>query len=85
VRLVSVWFGRSKAGELLCCAMQVVEVTWERDGKTGTGIDPTVYTGLLGTAFTCLRSYEVTGNEQDLLLCSEIVDTCSVSARTSSR
>lgn len=64
---------------------QVVEVTWERDGKTGTGIDPTVYTGLLGTAFTCLRSYEVTGNEQDLLLCSEIVDTCSVSARTSSR
>lgn len=64
---------------------QVVEVTWERDGKTGTGIDPTVYTGLLGTAFTCLRSYEVTGDEQDLLLCSEIVDTCSVSARTSSR
>ncbi|KAH8507736.1 hypothetical protein H0E87_010043 [Populus deltoides] len=64
---------------------QVVEVTWERDGKTGTGIDPTVYTGLLGTAFTCLRSYEVTGNEQDLLLCSEIVDTCSVSERTSSR
>lgn len=64
---------------------QVVEVTWERDGKTGTGIDPTVYTGLLGTAFTCMRSYEVTGDEQDLLLCSEIVDTCSVSARTSSR
>lgn len=64
---------------------QVVEVTWERDGKPGTGIDPTVYTGLLGTAFTCLRSYEVTGDEQDLLLCSEIVDTCSVSARTSSR
>ncbi|KAJ6918736.1 lanC-like protein GCL1 [Populus alba x Populus x berolinensis] len=64
---------------------QVVEVTWERDGKTGTGIDPTVYTGLLGTAITCLRSYEVTGDEQDLLLCSEIVDTCSVSPRTSSR
>lgn len=64
---------------------QVVEVTWERDGKPGTGIDPTVYTGLLGTAFTCMRSYEVTGDEQDLLLCSEIVDTCSVSARTSSR
>ncbi|KAJ6775075.1 LANC-LIKE PROTEIN [Salix purpurea] len=64
---------------------QVVEVTWKRDGITDTGIDPTVYTGLLGTALACLRSYEVTGNEQDLLLCSEIVDTCSVSARASSR
>ncbi|KAB5556477.1 hypothetical protein DKX38_007386 [Salix brachista] len=64
---------------------QVVEVTWKRDGITDTGIDPTVYTGLLGTALACLRSYEVTGNEQDLLLCSEIVDTCSVSARAYSR
>ncbi|CAK7354588.1 unnamed protein product [Dovyalis caffra] len=64
---------------------QVVEVTRKRDGNMGTGIDPTVYTGLLGTAFTCLRSYEVTGNEQDLLSCSEIVDKCSVSACASSR
>ncbi|KAF9681854.1 hypothetical protein SADUNF_Sadunf05G0046200 [Salix dunnii] len=64
---------------------QVVEVTWKRDGTTDTGIDPTVYTGLLGTALACLRSYEVTGNEQDLLLCSEIVDTCSVSSPASSR
>lgn len=64
---------------------QVVEATWKRDSNMGAGIDPTVYTGLLGTAFTCLRSYEVTGNEQDLLLCSNIVDTCSVSAHASSR
>ncbi|KAJ6305517.1 hypothetical protein OIU78_020955 [Salix suchowensis] len=66
-------------------SQEPVEVTWKRDGITDTGIDPTVYTGLLGTALACLRSYEVTGNEQDLLLCSEIVDTCSVSARASSR
>uniref|UniRef100_A0A6M2EM60 LanC-like protein GCL1 n=1 Tax=Populus davidiana TaxID=266767 RepID=A0A6M2EM60_9ROSI len=64
---------------------QVVEATWKRDSNMGAGIDPTVYTGLLGTAFTCLRSYEVTGNEQDLLLCSNIVGTCSVSAHASSR
>ncbi|XP_011022825.1 PREDICTED: lanC-like protein GCL1 [Populus euphratica] len=64
---------------------QVVAATWKRDSNMGAGIDPTVYTGLLGTAFTCLRSYEVAGNEQDLLLCSNIVETCSVSALASSR
>ncbi|KAJ6366208.1 hypothetical protein OIU77_002730 [Salix suchowensis] len=64
---------------------QVVEATWKRDNNMGAAIDPTVYTGLLGTAFTCLRSYEVTGNKQDLLLCSNIVDTCSISPHASSR
>ncbi|KAF9678897.1 hypothetical protein SADUNF_Sadunf07G0083900 [Salix dunnii] len=39
---------------------QVVQATWERDNNMGAAIDPTVYTGLLGTAFTCLRSYEAT-------------------------
>lgn len=47
--------------------------------------DPTVYTGLMGTAFTCLRSYQVTGNKKDLLLCAEIVDTCATVARASLR
>ncbi|XVF17299.1 hypothetical protein REPUB_Repub10bG0107800 [Reevesia pubescens] len=68
---------------------QVVEVTWKGGGSScggsGTGIDPTMYTGLLGTAFTCLRSYEVTGNKQDLLLSAEIVDTCASVARASTR
>ncbi|MBA0862308.1 hypothetical protein Goshw_007004 [Gossypium schwendimanii] len=68
---------------------QVVEVTWKGRGSggggLGTGIDPTVYTGLLGTAFTCLRSYEATGNRQDLLLSAEIVDTCLSVARASPR
>ncbi|KAK8995818.1 hypothetical protein V6N11_076076 [Hibiscus sabdariffa] len=68
---------------------QIVEVTWEAGGGSGggsgTGIDPTVYTGLLGTAFTCLRSYEVTGNRQDLQLAAEIVDACAPLARASTR
>lgn len=49
--------------------------TWEE----GSGIsDPTVYSGVLGTAFTCLRSYEATGDEQDLLLCAQMVDACAM-------
>ncbi|KAJ9177554.1 hypothetical protein P3X46_012761 [Hevea brasiliensis] len=68
---------------------QVVEMTWTggRGSSVGTDtvVDPTVYSGLLGTAFTCLRSYEVTGNQKDLLLCSEIVDTCAAVAPASSR
>ena len=67
-----------------------MEVTWKKGdggscGGSVTGIDPSVYTGFLGTAFTCLRSYEVTGNQQDLLLSAEIVDTCASIARTSTR
>ncbi|MED6134467.1 LanC-like protein gcl1 [Stylosanthes scabra] len=60
---------------------QVVEETWKRREM----VDPTVYKGLLGTAFTCLRCYEVTGNHGDLRLCSEIVDTCATVARDSLR
>ncbi|EEF30711.1 catalytic, putative [Ricinus communis] len=67
---------------------QVVEMTWKVCGSTDTGItvvDPTVYSGSLGTAFVCLRSYEVTGDDQDILLCSKIVDSCASAARASSR
>ncbi|XP_068331160.1 lanC-like protein GCL1 [Pyrus communis] len=68
---------------------QVVQATWEggHDSGTPTGmvLDPTVYTGLLGTAFTCLRSYEAAGNRQDLLLCAEIVDKCRAVASASNR
>ncbi|KAK4584114.1 hypothetical protein RGQ29_022023 [Quercus rubra] len=68
---------------------QVVQMTWigqhGMDSGMGTSMDPTVYTGLLGTAFTCFRSYEATGSQQDLLLAAEIVDTCSVVARASTR
>jgi hypothetical protein len=60
---------------------EVVEVSWKRREV----VDPTVYTGLLGTAFTCLRSYEVTGCREDLVLCSEIIHTCATAARASLR
>ncbi|KAF3970792.1 hypothetical protein CMV_005542 [Castanea mollissima] len=67
----------------------VVQMTWVgqhgMDSGMGTSMDPTVYTGLLGTAFTCFRSYEATGSQQDLLLTAEIVDTCAVVARASTR
>ncbi|KAL5982278.1 LanC-like protein gcl1 [Asimina triloba] len=63
---------------------QVVEATW-KEGCRQSVIDPTVYTGLLGTAFTCLRSYEATGHQQDLLLCAEVVDACANVARPSQR
>ncbi|XP_023514026.1 lanC-like protein GCL1 [Cucurbita pepo subsp. pepo] len=64
---------------------QVVEVTWKRRRDDNIGVDPTAYTGLLGTALTCLRSYEATGSLPDLHLCSDIVDTCSLAARASHR
>ncbi|CAH9105969.1 unnamed protein product [Cuscuta europaea] len=62
---------------------QIVEVTWKaRGGSAGAYLDPTVYTGLLGTAFICLRSFEATGNRPNLLLCADIVDTCAALAST---
>ncbi|KAK9990295.1 hypothetical protein SO802_025280 [Lithocarpus litseifolius] len=68
---------------------QVVQMTWTGQhgmvSGMGTSMDPTVYTGLLGTAFTCFRSYQATGSQQDLLLTAEIVDTCAVVARASTR
>lgn len=63
---------------------QVVEMTWRRRGEKGS-TDPTVYTGLMGTAFTCLRSYEATGNDGDLRLCADIVHDCVAAAHPSSR
>lgn len=63
----------------------MVQVTWREGGSGGSGPDSTACTGLLGTAFTCLRSYEATGNRQDLLLSADIVEACTASVRTSSR
>lgn len=67
----------------------VVRQTWREavgGGAAARGvIDPTMCTGLLGTAFLCFRAYEATGNRNDLLLCSEIVDTCATAACASSR
>ncbi|KAK9110991.1 hypothetical protein Scep_018510 [Stephania cephalantha] len=63
---------------------QVVEATWRSFSGRGS-VDPTVYSGLTGTAFACLRAYEATGNKDDLLMCAEIVDTCAAVARASKR
>ncbi|XP_030498549.2 lanC-like protein GCL1 [Cannabis sativa] len=58
---------------------QVVAITWERRRVlgVGVGVDPTVYSGLLGTAFTCFRSYQANSNHQDLVICTDIIDTCA--------
>lgn len=57
---------------------QVVEMTWEAQGKgERLEINPTLYTGLVGTAFTCFRSYQATGCQQDLLLSANIVRACA--------
>ncbi|XP_048335629.1 lanC-like protein GCL1 [Ziziphus jujuba] len=68
---------------------QVVQLSWKEGLGSGSGsgksLDPSVYSGVLGTAFSCLRAYEATGNQQDLTLCAEIVDTCAEAARGSTR
>ncbi|KAK9285393.1 hypothetical protein L1049_024585 [Liquidambar formosana] len=68
---------------------QVVQVTWKADGGAAEGkgiaLDPTVHTGLLGTAFTCFRSFQATGDHQDLQLCAQIVHTCASVAPTFTR
>ncbi|KAJ4833653.1 LanC-like protein gcl1 [Turnera subulata] len=68
---------------------KVVEMTWKKENSnnstSGTCLDPTVYSGLLGTAFTCFRSYQATGHHPDLILCNQIVDACANSAAATSR
>ncbi|KAL2905784.1 LanC-like protein GCL1 [Bienertia sinuspersici] len=59
---------------------QVVEMTWK---KVKLEINPTLYTGLMGTAFTCFRSYQATASHHDLLLSADIVRACITSAHTS--
>ena len=46
--------------------------------------DFSIYTGTLGTAFLLLKSYQVTNNQNDLDLCSEIIKACD-SASSGSR
>ncbi|CAN8251539.1 unnamed protein product [Cochlearia groenlandica] len=64
---------------------QIVDATWKCGVPDPAMLDPTVYTGLLGTAFTCLKSYEITRNHQDLLTCAEIIDSCANVARATTR
>ena len=60
--------------------VKVVQSTWTQRGFRCR--DPTVYKGLSGTAFMCFRSYQITGNKEDLALCSEIIYSCAAVARS---
>lgn len=52
----------------------VVIETW---GLTGQRVqDFTLYCGTLGTAYLLFKAYLVTGNKNDLNICSEIVKSC---------
>ncbi|KAL1221968.1 LanC-like protein GCR2 [Cardamine amara subsp. amara] len=57
--------------------------TWERSRKRVR--DYNLYTGVIGTAYLLLKSYQVTRNEDDLKLCLEIVEACDVASRDSER
>ncbi|KAG0604870.1 hypothetical protein M758_9G015200 [Ceratodon purpureus] len=59
---------------------EVVQATWTRNGPRVD--DPTMYTGVLGTAMLCFKSFLVTNSAPDLVLASEIVDTCCAAAPT---
>ncbi|KAL6544377.1 hypothetical protein OROMI_023239 [Orobanche minor] len=52
----------------------VVKETWFAKGKLVS--DFTLYTGALGTAFLLFKAYQVTGDKNDLALCSDIIKAC---------
>jgi hypothetical protein len=58
-----------------------VRETW---GLTAKRVhDYTLYTGALGTAYLLFKAFQVTQNEKDLKLCSEIVKACDSASRDS--
>ncbi|KAL3699372.1 hypothetical protein R1sor_017394 [Riccia sorocarpa] len=59
---------------------EVVQSTYRRNGPRVN--DPSMYVGVLGTGFLCLKVYLATGSEDDLALCLDIVDACSAGAQT---
>ncbi|XP_051146550.1 lanC-like protein GCR2 [Andrographis paniculata] len=61
----------------------VVKETWTATGKRVS--DYTLYTGALGTAFLLFKAYRVTGDENDLQLCSDIIKACNSASRSSGR
>ncbi|KAJ4726276.1 LanC-like protein [Melia azedarach] len=61
----------------------VVNETWGLSGKRVQ--DYTLYTGALGTAYLLFKAYQVSKNDSDLKLCSDIVKACDSAARDSGR
>ncbi|OMO80330.1 Lanthionine synthetase C-like protein [Corchorus capsularis] len=61
----------------------VVRETWGLRGKRVQ--DYTLYTGALGTAYLIFKAYQVTKNENDLQLCSDIIKACDSASKDSGR
>lgn len=59
----------------------MVKETWIAKGKRVR--DYTLYTGALGTAFLLFKAYQVTGDKNDLALCSEIIKACDSASQGS--
>lgn len=59
----------------------MVRETWGFGGKRVQ--DYTLYTGVLGTAYLVFKAYQVTKNQNDLQLGSEIVKACESASRDS--
>lgn len=55
--------------------------TWGLSGKRVQ--DYTLYTGALGTAYLVFKAYQVTKNDNDLKLCSDIVKACDSASKDS--
>ncbi|KAH9314050.1 hypothetical protein KI387_022677, partial [Taxus chinensis] len=58
---------------------EVVRETWIN--TQGTVRDFSLYTGSLGSAYLCFKSYEVSENPNDLSLCTQIVESCATATR----
>ncbi|XP_018851069.1 lanC-like protein GCR2 [Juglans regia] len=61
----------------------VVRETWGLNAKRVH--DYTLYTGALGTAYLVFKAYQVTKNQNDLKLCSELVKACDSASGDSGR
>ncbi|KAF5730659.1 hypothetical protein HS088_TW19G00252 [Tripterygium wilfordii] len=63
--------------------LQVMKETWVLRRKVVR--DYSLYTGDLGTAYLLFKAYQMTKNEGDLKVCSEIVRACDSASRDSGR
>ncbi|KAI4366081.1 hypothetical protein MLD38_022004 [Melastoma candidum] len=63
----------------------VVKETWGKSRRRLLKDDYTLYTGALGTAYLAFKAYLVTRCQDDLRLCSEIVQSCDAASRDSGR
>ncbi|EPS72953.1 hypothetical protein M569_01804, partial [Genlisea aurea] len=60
---------------------KVVRETWLR--KSGPVDDYSLYTGALGTAFLLFKAYQISGDNNDIILCSDIIKACDSASRGS--